>query len=273
MSIRFLHVGDTHLGPNEEFEFPNCPGLKPYVRAQQLVRWINSIPAPIDFVVHTGDVSHNGHLTTDDGQATRFGAELLGGIRYPLHVLVGNHDNRTAMREAFGEPNGVEIVAKQPRRTYWFEIEEHLFIVLDARDGREIDPRGKLCQSQLEFLTSKLSSSNAKSATIFTHYIPLKMQSTWIDESMLIENGEELHRILCGSSIPVAGVFHGHIHRGTHRVIDGILYSSVGGTVMQFEAWPKLAKPAIDASPILFANYVQVTDRGAIVQQLTQCMT
>ena len=64
------------------------------------------------------------------------------------------------------------------------------------------------------------------------------MNSPWMDQNMLILNGDELHRALLPAVNRLRGVFHGHIHQHMQTVFDGITYVSVASAFSQFGAWP-----------------------------------
>ncbi|MBA3883759.1 MAG: metallophosphoesterase [Chthoniobacterales bacterium] len=82
--VRFLHIPDSHIGSDPTFE--TC-GHNPLRELRELVRVINALPFPFDFVLHTGDV-----VDESSEISYRFAASVLANLRAPIHYLPGNND-------------------------------------------------------------------------------------------------------------------------------------------------------------------------------------
>lgn len=260
MTVRFLQVSDTHWSST-----PVSPGVESNHRSSQLCDWIRGVNAPIDFIVHTGDLVHRGHVPEDDGESTRASLIPFRSLTPPCHFVIGNHDNRIALRNALGDCPGQPLVESSERWAYRFSVRGEQFLILDARDTTEIDPHGRLDEEQLESV-QKMLRDTREPTTLFVHYAPFAMDCDWIDRTMLLTNGEALHQILAKYSERVRGVFFGHIHRPTCFSLNGILYVSCGSTAMHLSHWPGDAAPTVNSDPIAFANYVSIGAQGAIVK-------
>ena len=260
MTVRFLQVSDTHWNTT-----PVTPGVESARRSNLLCDWIRGLNAPIDFVVHTGDLVHRGHIPEDDGESTRAALVPFQALPQPCHFVIGNHDNRTALRNALGECPGQPLVESSERWAYRFTVRGEQFLILDARDTTEIDPLGRLDEKQLESI-QKVLHETREPTTLFVHYAPLAMDCDWIDRTMLLTNGEALHRMLATHSERIRGVFFGHIHRPTCFSRDGILYASCGSAAMHLSHWPSDTTPTVHPDPIAFANYVSIGHHGALVK-------
>lgn len=269
-SIRILHISDTHWA-NE----PIAPLIDPHSRFDQLCDWIASWSDPIDFIVHTGDWVHRGHLTEDQGVSTKTAWNRLSKLGIPVLSAVGNHDHRIALSECVHSsvPKNWQFhrIDSQPGRlAYWFSpnkksIADEAFLVLDARGPLDIDPRGNLCSEQLQAVEKLLVDSNRR-WTIFLHYPPIPLDCNWIDQTMLIENGGQLHSLLASQPAKIRGVFFGHIHRPVCCIHQSILYASTGSTTMHFPNLPGDAKAVMQSDPIAFANYICINHNGALVK-------
>ena len=105
--LTFVHISDTHLlRPDERKDFTSIEPkfaqyaeqilAQPYHTSQltaALIEQINTLPSPIDFVLHTGDVA--GESATDYETI----AHLLRQIRYPSDLYAGNHDNLPGIQQ------------------------------------------------------------------------------------------------------------------------------------------------------------------------------
>lgn len=266
MTVRFLHISDTHMGVGDDYVLPNAPTVMPFPRAKRLVDWINQRSEPIDFVVHTGDVANLGQRPGDDGRSTLFGAELLRTIKYPLHVVNGNNDNREVLSACFDRDDELHSQVELGRRDYQFHVGGEHFYVIDARGDLSHDPGGILLDQQTQSLSLWFDQTNGP-VTLFMHYPPIALDSKWIDQTMIVKNGERLHRLLSDNSKRVRGVFFGHIHRGIQVLRDGVLYCAVGAASVHFDAWPEQPKVEVNDSNVSFANYVCVGENGTLVKQ------
>ena len=262
-SVHFVHLSDTHVGRTREFRLH---GACTHARTIAVIEAINAIEAPVDFVIHTGDVATDADITGDDDASTRLAHSLLRRIQYPLHLVNGNHDNVAHLSSSFGQALGTPLVSGQRNRACHFVYSSEQFIILDARAEPEIDPRGRLPDDQLSAFDD-LVASTSEPLTIFLHYPPISLDSRWIDNEMLVVNGESFHERLAAMSDRVRGVFFGHVHHGIHVVRDGILYSSVGSTSCHFDAWPHSTDAGGSASPHAYFNYVSLNRVEVTIKQ------
>ena len=260
MSVRFLHITDTHWSASSI-----AAGIDPAERLAQLCDWIRAIPAPIDWIVHTGDVVHRGHISEDDGASTRQAIAQLQSLPYPIHFVVGNHDHRRLWPELLGGLPGVPLSSE--RWAYHFVFGSERLVVLDGRDTLAIDPAGRLDDAQLQNLETLLRSTG-EPVSVFLHYPPLPLDCDWIDRTMLLSNGRELHALLAAHANRIRGVFFGHVHRPVTQVCQGVLYASAGSSTMLFPNLPNDAAAVTqpDAKPM--ANYVTLGDSGTLIKAL-----
>lgn len=269
-SIHILQIGDTHWAKE-----PIAQGIDPQSRLDSLCNWINSLTAPIDFIVHTGDWVHRGHLAEDQGQTTRIAWERVSQLGIPILSAAGNHDNREALSQCLWRDfpthwNLHRLDTAPQRLDYWFSINhpslpQEAFLVLDARASQSIDPRGQFCQEQLAAVERLLSSSD-KHWTVFLHYPPIPLDCDWIDQTMLIENGIQLHAILANHSSRIRGVFFGHVHRPVCCSKDSVFYASTGSSTVHFPNMPGDKQAVMQSDPIAFANYIRINPLGALVK-------
>lgn len=295
--VRFLQISDTHWS-FDPLSLPSCQQqIDTAKRFESLCKWIESLRDPIDFIVHTGDWVHRGHVAGDSGDSTRIVWELAQRLGFPVLTAVGNHDHRSVLRECLvnsiaqisgnasvtspdemgptlfgisdGEPlellGGADTSVEDDRLCYRFSCKGQDFLVLDARDSQSIDPRGRLDTDQLSALERYFASST-NSCTVFLHYPPIELDCQWIDRTMCVENGGELHSLFRKYRDRVRGVFFGHIHRPISAMVDGVLYASCGSSAMHFPNFPSLSEVEFEADPLAFANYVTIGVKSVLIK-------
>lgn len=258
--VYFVQISDTHFGPTADYE---RHGHFPLPCARRVVEVINNLPARPDFVIHTGDI-----VTDPHPAAYRLAAETFARLNAPIYYVNGNHDTAADIRR-YLEMGPKDEAGRDPERlSYTFEIRGERFLVLDARGPDEIDPQGLLAESQLDLLAQE-AQPDGQPLTVFVHYPALPLNSIWMDQNMLIVNGERLHQTLRPAARRLRGVFHGHVHQHmqTHR--DGVVYVSVASVFSQFAAWPDDADVRYDPEHQPGFNFVHLLPEQMIVHQHT----
>ena len=255
-TVIFAHISDTHFGPEPSYE---RYGFVPLACAERLVDALNALPFRLDFVVHTGDV-----VTEPDDRSYRLAATTLARIGAPVYYVAGNHDTAAQIRRHLAIAPRQDLAADPDLLTYAFDVGGQRFLVVDAR-APDIDPRGRLSAAQLAVLDRELAPTGPP-LTVFGHFLPLPVGIPWIDETMLIQNGAELHRRLVGAGRRVRGVFVGHVHQALCDYRDGLLYSAAPSSFAQLGGDPSDLLPRVDGvSPAGFA-VVQVTPMRTVVR-------
>lgn len=243
-----------------------------------MVEIINTMPIRPDFVIHTGDV-----VADPRSSAYRLAAETFAALEVPIYYAIGNHDTANDIRRYL--PMGPLVAAgRDPGRlSYSFEVKGFRFLVLDARGPDEIDPQGLLPSSQLELVAQETTAhrmpvsqlpdnalpDNALPLVIFIHYPVLPLNSIWMDDNMLVANGEELHQALIPARNRLRGVFHGHVHQHMQTTRDGIQYYSVASVFSQFAAWPDDVDTRFDPEHQPGYGFVHLLPEQTIVHQHT----
>ncbi len=259
-AVRFIHITDTHIGPTEDFVIR---GASSFPRAKKIVEIINAQTAPIDFVLHTGDV-----ISDDNAASYAMARKVFEDLRYPIYYVAGNHDENYALKTAlqFGPHTSASFADKEV--VYSFEYDQTRFVVLDASGDRKIlNAQGFIKPEQFAYLEERLQTAPANGLALCVHYPALQLDCSWANRIMLIQNGEELHQLLVKYSSKVRGVFFGHVHRGIQVYRDGILYCTTPSTAMQFHVWPQLDEPEFDLGYHLSFNYVSISAQSTIIKE------
>jgi Icc protein len=257
-SVCFVHVSDTHFGAVKEYGRDH---FTPYPCAVKLVEVINSLPVTPDFVVHTGDVA-----TNPDVAAYALARQVLAGLKVPVYYVTGNHDQARLIRE-FLPMGPLEWLVSDPEvLCYRFGVKGYRFLVLDGRAPDHLDPHGLLSEEQLAVVRQEATAVGPP-LTVFIHFPIWPLNSPWMDENMLLLNGDKLHEALLPARKRLRGVFHGHVHQSMQTVRDGIVYTAVPSTYSQFSAWPTDFRANLDPDYPPAFNVVQLLPEQTIVHQ------
>ena len=88
------HLSDSHVV--SATDRPVVPGLDTTATLEAAVATVNALDPQPDLVVHSGDLVNAGR-----GAQYERAAYVLAGLRAPLRLVPGNHDDRDALRLAF----------------------------------------------------------------------------------------------------------------------------------------------------------------------------
>jgi 3',5'-cyclic AMP phosphodiesterase CpdA len=188
-----VQLSDPHIGATWGVGDPVAL-LADAVAAVQRVR-----PAP-DAVLVTGDLA-------DGGRAEEYAIvkERLAPLGAPIHVLPGNHDDRAALRAAFGLPG--EGAAPVHHVT---ELGPLRLVCLDStipgQDG------GRLDGDALGWLDATLAAAPAQPAIVALHHGPLVTGVPEADAIGLPERDRRALGEVLSHHAQVRCVAAGHIH-------------------------------------------------------------
>ncbi len=265
MTTRFIQISDTHLGPTPDYKLME---YNTYSHAEHLVTCINSLDAPFDFVVHTGDVVD----APDDPAGYALAAELFGRLEVPIFFANGNHDRAAQIAQLL--PIGPHNRLSSDELCYTFEVNGERFIVLDGQADDALAPRGVISAEQLTHLTTFLAADTTP-ATVFLHYPAFSLNSAWMDHMtpwfgresfMQLSNGADFHAALLPFRDRLRGVFHGHLHRPFQLSRDGITYFGGPSAFAHFLSFPNTTMPTVDVDTRPGFNYVQLHAEHMTVQ-------
>ncbi|MBI4136575.1 metallophosphoesterase [Candidatus Roizmanbacteria bacterium] len=257
--IRFIHISDTHVGPTKDIELYT---VKTYPCAERMVDYLNNLKDKPDFVIHTGDVA----ATIPDEPSFKNAKEIFSKLKYPVYYATGNHDRSSFIKIYLHQGDTGDLVQDNNKNAYYFDSGGYRFITLDGRGPDEIDPHGSLSEDQFEALELEIS-NGTNPLIIFIHYPPIQLDSPWLNKNMLLLEGERLHALFNKAGTRLLAVFIGHIHRGMQIVKDGVFYSSVGSTFMQFAWQPTQDEPVMESTGLSYFNHVTIDNGHVTVKE------
>ena len=100
---------------------------------------------------------------------------FLAPLQAPIHLMVGNHDDRAAFRRVFrpGGPASAEPISEA------FERDGVRFLLLDSVLPGKAE--GRLADDQLDWLETELAAHPDRPTWVFLHHQPLPIYIRWLD--------------------------------------------------------------------------------------------
>ncbi len=190
-------------------------------KLERAVQHLNSFSPQPDVVLLTGDA-------VDAGTADEYGRlrEILSPLRAPLFVIPGNHDDRNTMRRAFSDGG---YFPDEGFLQYTVEDWPVRLIGLDTPNPGEHG--GRLCESRLAWLATRLSEARDRPTAIFMHHPPFRTGLAVMDAmgfggadalAQMVNAHPQVHQIVCG-----------HIHRPIVTRFGGTVASVCPSTAQQ----------------------------------------
>lgn len=188
-------ITDIHLG----FD-PGNPSELNRKRLDQVLRTLNNGPNRPDMLLATGDLTELG----DTDSYRRF-ANALSLSRFPVHMCLGNHDDRANFSACFPDVPVADGFVQ-----YAFMAGPLRLVFLDTLEpGRH---GGAFCTTRADWLRRTLAKDRDTPTIIVMHHPPVEVGIDWmnthpeeqwvINFSDAIEGAPNIKSILCG-----------HIHR------------------------------------------------------------
>ena len=217
----FLQLSDSHWG------FTGAPNPDAAITLPKTVETVNSLDVKPDFIMFTGDLTHN---TNDEVERRRRMGEfrdIVGKLQVKdLRFLPGEHDASLDLGAVYKEVFGATY--------YSFDHKGIHFIGLDNVS----DPGSKLGDEQLAWLGKDLAGRdrNAK-IVVFTHRPLFDLYPEW---DWATADGAKAVALL----LPFANVtvFYGHIHQENHHMTGHIPHHSAKSLIFPLPAPGSLPK-------------------------------
>ncbi len=228
--LTFVHISDTHIhaDPEHTGKHVDFSSRQP---VQKLIDTINQLEMDIDFVIHTGDVTH--HPETPEHY--HIARDILSQIKYPVHYIPGNHDNVAMFQKDF---LGLSHEQIKPYYDYQFDCNDVQIVMMDSHApvDKPDNHDGFLADEQLTWLDEICSANETRPLVVGIHHHALPTEAPWLD-NIVLENGVDFHQILLKAKSRLRGIFYGHIHESLVTVRDGISYYSVNSGWFQTRTW------------------------------------
>jgi len=141
----------------------------------------------------------------------------------PYYLLVGNHDDRAALRAAFNDRE--ELHAGGEFVQYARDIGELRLIALDSMVPGQ--SAGLLCDARLAWLETQLEAASGKPAIVALHHPPFASGIGHMDALRLEPASADRLKALVARYPNVERVMCGHVHRPIFTRFAGTIASTV----------------------------------------------
>ncbi|HET6146295.1 MAG TPA: metallophosphoesterase [Polyangia bacterium] len=211
----FLQLSDTHWG----YSGPANPAAD--VTLAAAVKTINGVASRPDFIVFTGDLTHN----TDDvavrhQRMTEFDKIVSGLDVKQVRLMPGEHDasqdRGAAYQQHFGAPH------------YAFDHKGVHFVALDNVS----DPKGAVGADQIDWLAARLKPlSRDAPIVVFTHRPLFDLYPQW--EWATADGAKVIDVLMPYRHVTV---FYGHIHQEHHHQTEHIRHHAARSLIFPLPA-------------------------------------
>jgi 3',5'-cyclic AMP phosphodiesterase CpdA len=168
-------------------------------------------PRP-DAVIATGDLVDTPYKS--EYEVLR---ESLADLSIPLYLVVGNHDHREWLREAF--PDHAYLRTGSEFVQYRVDLGPMTVLALDTQNPPS--PGGHLCETRLAWLDEQLHACAGRPTVVAMHHPPFDTGIQWMDGMGLSAAGREGFGRVMSRHHHVERVICGHLHRSIHASVQG----------------------------------------------------
>lgn len=211
---KFLHLTDTHLVPPGQLLY----GSDPRQRLQAAVRSMATEHGDAAFCIVTGDLAHL-------GEPAAYGAlqDTLAALPMPVHLMIGNHDDRVAFCRQFTTTpvDGAGFVQQA------LPFAQGLLLTLDTNEPGV--PHGVYCPRRCQWLADRLHDSGDAPLWIAMHHPPFDVGLPSMD-AIGLHDAAALTEVLAPHLERVRHLFFGHVHRPISGSWNGVAFSTLRAT-------------------------------------------
>ncbi len=200
--MRIIQISDSHIAQETPQRLTDLDDCIAAVNAQ----------AP-DIVIHTGDITHNGHP-----QEYREARLRLEKLTAPYFVLNGNKDSRDLIRKTFADHDYLQQCNSFIQ--YRINLEPAQLLVIDT--VRELTSKGELCAARLSHLRTMLQEERARRTIIFMHHSPYAVGEIPDPHQFHDWTEVDAFEALLLEYTNVEAIYCGHIHRNVEGTIGNL---------------------------------------------------
>jgi len=192
-------------------------------RLAAAVAHVAALPVAPAAVLLTGDVADHG--TPREYALAR---EILAALPCPVYAIPGNHDEREALRAAFGA-QGAHAMTDFVQ--YTIDDGPLRLVALDTTVPRAAG--GTMCAARLAWLETRLAEAPARPTLLFMHHPPF---ATGLDvlDAIGLEGAERFGAIVARHA-QVEAIVAGHVHCALVRRFHGTVASTATGISSRIE--------------------------------------
>jgi 3',5'-cyclic AMP phosphodiesterase CpdA len=238
------------------------PGALAYRRVdtaaylRRCVERLSAFAPRLDAVVVTGDLVDMGSIVEYEALKS-----LLAPLAMPVYLLVGNHDDRAALRQVFSDHaylhTGGEFVH------YAVDLGPLRLVALDSQTPRQSG--GQLCEARLTWLDAQLAASQGKPVVLALHHPPFVSGIDHMDRQRLDAESARRLAAIVNRYPNVERVICGHVHRPIFTRFGGTIASAVPAPAHQVALDLRENAPsAFRLEPPAFAVHRYTAETGVV---------
>ena len=211
---KFLQLTDTHLVPPGQLLY----GSDPHQRLQAAVRSMATEHGDAAFCIVTGDLAHL-------GEPAAYGAlqDTLAALPMPVHLMIGNHDDRAAFCRQFTTTpvDGAGFVQQA------LPFAQGLLLTLDTNEPG--GARGVYGQLRCQCLAERRHASGAAQLWSAMQHPQWDVGLPSMD-AIGLHDAAALPEVLAPHLERVRHLFFGHVHRPISGSWNGVAFSTLRAT-------------------------------------------
>jgi 3',5'-cyclic-AMP phosphodiesterase len=211
--LHFVQISDSHIG----FDKPANPDVIGTLQAT--VAKINAINAQPEFIIHTGDLSHDSKA----GQFDNLDQVLKGAKPKQVYYVPGEHDTSIDDGKQYLERYGKALGAKG---NGWYSFNHKDVHFVGLNNSSVLEGMGSLGEEQLAWLESDLKGQPGSRPVVVFAHIPLwSVYPEWGWGTR--DSAQALSFLKRFGSVTV---LNGHIHQVMQKVEGSVTFHTAMST-------------------------------------------
>ena len=207
----FAQISDSHIGFNK----PANPDVT--ATMQEAIAKINALPQQPDFLIHTGDLTHQSKPKEfDDMDSVLQGAKVKD-----IFYVPGEHDTSVDDGQLYLQKYG-----KNTKGAGWYSFDHKGVHLVGLVNVVKLEGMGNLGQEQLDWLRQDLKSVSGSTPVVLFAHIPL--WSVYPEWGWGTKDGAEA--LSYAKRFGSVTVLNGHIHQIMQKVEGKVTFHSARST-------------------------------------------
>lgn len=211
MTLKFVVMSDLHLVPEGELSMT----LDTAARLEQAVDAVVSRYGDADFCVLAGDLADLGQRAAYERLQT-----IVARLPIPVHITLGNHDDRPTFLEVFG----AEFAGETGNVDKVIDVKGYRVILLDSSEPGRVD--GVLTIEQIDWLRARLAEAADRPVIVILHHNANALHIA-SDTIRMLEPDPFIAALKTHPDI--RQVIAGHVHITSTATFRGLPFTTLAG--------------------------------------------
>ncbi len=211
--LHFVQISDSHIG----FNRPANPDV--VATLQAAIEKINALPSQPDFIIHTGDLTHDSKPDQFDG----LDQVLQTSKAKQVYFVPGEHDTSFDGGKLYLQRYGKSLDANG---TGWYSFNHRDVHFVGLNNSAILDGMGKLGAEQLTWLEADLKAQPASRPVVVFAHIPL--WSVYPEWGWATKDSEQALSYL--RKFGSVTVLNGHIHQVMQKTEGSVAFHTAMST-------------------------------------------